>query len=151
MPLSDAQLVERFNAKMAPTSVLFKAVVISVRSDEGFVRMSFDIGPEFCNPRGNVQGGIVTALLDDAAALACIVKSGQRIYVPTLELKTSFFGPANQGLLYAEARCLKLGKSFAFMEAELSDVDGRILAKMSTTAAPRLLEGKPNLVETAPA
>jgi acyl-coenzyme A thioesterase PaaI-like protein len=75
----------------------------------------------------------------------------ERIYVPTLELKTSFLGAAYAGLLYAEARCIKFGKSIAFMEAELMDGEGKILAKMSTTAAPRLLKAKPNLIAVEPA
>jgi uncharacterized protein (TIGR00369 family) len=149
MPLSDEELVERFNRKQAPTSVLFNTKIIAVDSARGWVRMSFNIGPQFTNPSGAVQGGIVTAMMDDAAAMACIVKSGQRIFVPTLELKTTFLGAAKQGLLFAEATCIKYGKSFAFMEAELQDKDGKILAKMSTTAAPRPLMADPILVDTA--
>lgn len=149
MPLTDEELVERFNRKQAPTSVLFNTKIIAVDSAKGWVRMSFDIGPQFCNPSGAVQGGIITAMMDDAAAMACIVKSGQRIYVPTLELKTTFLSGAKQGLLFVEATCIKYGKSFAFMEAELQSPDGKVLAKMSTTAAPRLLDRAPNLVDTA--
>jgi uncharacterized protein (TIGR00369 family) len=93
-----------------------------------------------------VQGGIVATMLDDASAFAAIVKSGLPIYVPTLEFKTSFFAPAMTGLLYAEARCLRLGKTVAFMEADLFDGDRKHLARMSVTGVPRLQEGKPNLI-----
>jgi uncharacterized protein (TIGR00369 family) len=151
MPLTDAQLLERFNRNKPPTGVLFKSNILEVRSADGFVRMSYDIGPEFCNPSGAVQGGIVTAMLDDAAAFACIIMTTERIYVPTLELKTSFLGAAHAGLLYAEARCIKFGRSVAFMEAELKNPEGKILAKMSTTAAPRLLNRPANLIAVEPA
>ena len=151
MPMSDEQLVERFNRMKAPTSVLFNQTVLVVDSANGFVRMSFDIGPQFCNPSGNVQGGIVAAMMDDAAAFACIVKSGKRIYVPTLEFKATFLAPAKQGLLFAEGRCIKLGKTVAFMEADLQDETGKILAKLSTTAAPRIIEGTPTLIDTSSA
>jgi acyl-coenzyme A thioesterase PaaI-like protein len=67
--------------------------------------------------------------------------------VPTLELKTSFLGAARPGLLYVEARCIKFGRSIAFMEADLKDGDGTILAKMSTTVAPRPLKHVPTLIE----
>jgi uncharacterized protein (TIGR00369 family) len=147
MPLSDEQLVERFNKRKPPTGVLFKSNILEVRAADGYVRMSYDIGPEFCNPSGAVQGGIVTAMLDDACAFACIIKTTERIYVPTLELKTSFLGAARPGLLYVEARCIKFGRSIAFMEADLKDGDGTILAKMSTTAAPRPLKHVPTLIE----
>jgi hypothetical protein len=52
MPLSDEQLVERFNQRRPPTGVLFKSTIIEVRAADGYVRMSYDIGPEFCNPSG---------------------------------------------------------------------------------------------------
>lgn len=151
MPLTDAQLLERFNTNKPPTGVLFKSNILEVCAAEGFVRMSYDIGPEFCNPSGAVQGGIVTAMLDDAAAFACIIMTTERIYVPTLELKTTFLGAAHAGLLYAEARCIKFGRSVAFMEAELMNGEGKVLAKMSTTAAPRLLNRPANLIAPPPA
>ncbi len=150
MPLSDDQLVERFNRRKPPTGILFKSNILEVRREDGFVRMSYDIGPDFCNPSGAVQGGIIAAMLDDTAAFACIVKAGEPIYVASLELKTSFLAAAKQGILYAEAQCIKLGRTVAFMEASLMDGDGNILAKMSTTAAPRRVERAPNLVEVAP-
>jgi uncharacterized protein (TIGR00369 family) len=150
MPLTDAELdaelIERFNTRKPPIGVLLKSNILEVRSAEGFVRMSYDVGPEFCNPRGTVQGGIIATMLDDACALAAIVKSGQPIFVPTLEFKTSFFAPATAGLLYAEARCLKLGKSVAFMEGDLLDDRRTLLARINVTAVPRMIEGKPNLV-----
>jgi uncharacterized protein (TIGR00369 family) len=146
MPLSDDQLIERFNTRRPPTGKLFKSQILEVRSVDGFVRMSYDIGLEFTNPSGSIQGGIVAALLDDAAAFAVIIKSGQPVFVASLELKTSFFSAAKPGLLYAEARVVKLGKTIAFTEADLTDTEGKLLARMTTTTAPRLLDKPQNLV-----
>ena len=110
MPLNDAELLERMNARTPPTSVLLGTRILEIDSAAGRVRMSFVPRPEFCNPMGNVQGGFIVAMLDDCAAVAAIVKSKQRIVVPTIELKTSFFAPAKLGqILYGEARCIKLG------------------------------------------
>ncbi|MEK6638072.1 MAG: PaaI family thioesterase [Pseudomonadota bacterium] len=146
MPLTDDQLLERFNTRRPPTGILFKSHVLEVRSADGFVRMSYDIGAEYTNPGGSVQGGIVTALLDDTAAFAAIVKAGQPVFVATLELKTTFFAAAKPGLLYAEARVIKLGKTIGFIEADLIDPEGKLLARMTTTTAPRLLDRPANLI-----
>jgi uncharacterized protein (TIGR00369 family) len=146
MPLSDDELLTRFNTRRPPTGLLFKSQVLDLRSEDGFVRVQYDIGPEFTNPGGSVQGGIVTAMLDDACAFAVIIKSGQPVFVATLELKTSFFAASKPGLLIAEARVIKLGKSVAFVEADLLDPAGTLLARMTTTTAPRLLNKPPNLV-----
>ena len=146
MPLTDAQLIERFNTRRPPTGVLFKSQILEVRAEEGFVRVQYDISMDFTNPSGSVQGGIVAAMLDDACAFACIVKAGQPVYVASLEIKTSFFAAAKPGLLFAEARVIKLGRTIAFIEADLTDGDGKLLARMSTTTAPRLHDKPPNLV-----
>lgn len=148
MPMTDADLLDKMNRRMPPTSALLGMQVLAVDSQAGTVRMSFMPKPEFCNPAGNVQGGFVVAMLDDAAALSAIIKSGERIYVPTIELKTSFFGPARAGrTLYAEGRCIKLGKRIAFMEADLTDADGTLLARLTTSAVPMAMPETHTLVE----
>ncbi len=150
MPMTDAELLATMNRRMPPTSALLGMEVLALDSAAGTVRMRFMPKPEFCNPAGNVQGGFVVAMLDDAAALSAIIKSGERIYVPTIELKTSFFGPARAGQpLYAEGRCLKLGKRIAFMEADLTDAAGTLLARLTTSAVPMAMPDTHNLVERA--
>jgi uncharacterized protein (TIGR00369 family) len=147
MPLSTEELRDRFNAKQPPTGPLFGMKVLEVHLDPARVRMSFEPGPNLTNPRGIVQGGIVTAMLDDAAAYAGIVAMGEPGFIASLELKTSFFAPAKPGLLYAEGRCLKMGKASAFLEADLTDADGKLIAKLTTTAIPLRSTEKPKLVE----
>ena len=135
--MTDAELMERMNTKVPATSILLGTRVLAVDHKAGTVRMSFQPRPEFCNPMGNVQGGFIVAMLDDCAAVAAVVASGQRIVVPTIELKTSFFGVAKLGqTLYGEGKCLKLGRRIAFMEAELFDEGGKLLAKLSTSCMP---------------
>ncbi|WP_419815218.1 PaaI family thioesterase [Glacieibacterium sp.] len=149
MPMTDAQLLERMNRHVPPTALLLGTRILSVDSAAGRVRMSFQPSEQMINPMGNVQGGFLVAMLDDAAAIAAIVKSGKRIAIPTIELKTSFFAPAKAGMtLYADAVCLKLGKRVAFMEAELRDEAGTLLAKLSTSAVPIPLPDDAIFVET---
>jgi uncharacterized protein (TIGR00369 family) len=146
--MTDAELVEQMNRRRPPTSELLGTEILEVDAVAGRVRLSFEARPEFMNPGGSVQGGMVTAMLDDAAATACIVHAGRRIFVPTLELKVSFLAPAREGKLFAEGRVVKAGRTIAFLEADLFDGDGKHLARMTTTAAPRAIE-MPTLVERA--
>lgn len=148
MAMTDAELVERMNTRVPPTSILLGTRILEVDSKAGRVRMSFEPRPEFCNPMGNVQGGFVVAMLDDCAAVAAVVASGQRIVVPTIELKTSFFGVVPLGqTVYGEGRCLKMGRRIAFMEAELTDADGRLLAKLSTSCLPTPMPDNAKLLD----
>ena len=146
MVMTNEELRERINSRATPTALLLNMQVEAVDQDAGTIRMCFDIGEDLSNPNGTVQGGIVAAMLDDAAAYAAIAFARRKIFVPTLEMKVSFFAGARAGRLYAEGRCVKFGKSIAYMEADLLDEDGRLLARLSATGAPRDL-ANPKLVE----
>jgi uncharacterized protein (TIGR00369 family) len=147
--MNDAELLERMRRFVPPTADLLGQELLAVDSAAGIVRMKFQPRAECCNPMGNVQGGIVVAMLDDAAAMAAIVKSGERIAIPTIELKASFFAPARSGVpLFAQGRCIKLGKRIAFMEADLTDEAGTLLARLTTSAVPLPMpQGAGKLVE----
>jgi len=148
MALNDDDLKARMNRFVPPTAAILGQEILEIDSAAGRVKMKFQPIDACRNPMGNVQGGIVVAMLDDAAAFAAIIKSGKRIGIPTIELKTSFFAPAKAGVpLYAEGRCLKLGKRIAFMEADLFDEEGTLLARLTTSAVPIELDGPSKLVD----
>lgn len=148
MAMTDDELLDRMRRFVPPTADLLGQELLSVDSANGIVRMKFQATPQCCNPMGNVQGGIVVAMLDDAAAFAAIVKSGERIAIPTIELKASFFAPVKAGVpVFAEGRCIKLGKRIAFMEADLTDEAGTLLARLTTSAVPLPMPTTSNLVE----
>lgn len=111
--------------------------LLEVNQEAMTLRMAFDIGPNFSNPTGAIQGGFLTAMLDEAMSVCCIISSNVTMTAPTLELKTSYFRPLFPGRAEAVARILRFGKSIAFMEAELFDPEGRLVAKASATAAPK--------------
>ena len=146
MPMNNEELRDRINKRPTPTAELLKMKVLEVDQDAGTTRLQFDIGDGLCNPNGTVQGGIVAAMLDDAAAYAAVAFAKRRVFVPSLEMKISFFAAAKPGLLYANGRCVKFGRKIAFTEADLEDGEGKLLARLSMTGAPVELEN-PKLVE----
>jgi uncharacterized protein (TIGR00369 family) len=123
-------------AKLSPpaASRLLGFRLIEADREAGRVVAEFTARPDFCNPMGSVQGGFLAAMLDDAMAVAALVKSDFRHVVPTLEMKVSFLAAARPGPLTAEGRVVQLGRSIAFLEGRLSDPDGRLLATASATA-----------------
>jgi uncharacterized protein (TIGR00369 family) len=149
MTLTNEELRARMNSHVPPTAELLGLHIEAMDQEKGTVRIRYFARPDFCNPMGNVQGGFVAAMLDDAAAIACIVKAQARIVVPTLEFKVSFFAPAKQGILYAEGRTRKYGRTVAFLEADLFDPDGKLLASMTATCLPSPLPENAMLVERA--
>lgn len=146
--MNDTELLDRMRRFVPPTADLLGQEILELDSAKGWVRMKFQPRAECCNPMGTVQGGIVVAMLDDAAAFAAIIKAGERIGVPTIELKTSFFAPVPSGVpVFVEGRCLKLGKRIAFMESDMTDAAGKLLARLSTSAVPLPLATGGRLVD----
>jgi uncharacterized protein (TIGR00369 family) len=136
MSLSAEDLRDRFNRHPAPVCKMLGQQVLDVDPAAGTVRVMFEVGPDYCNPLGVLQGGIVAAMLDAAAALAAISHAGGTIEVPTLEFKVSFLAAAYPGRFFAEGRVVRMGRRIGFLEAELRDPDGTLLARMSTTSMP---------------
>lgn len=79
-----------------------------------------------------VQGGYVTAFLDNAMAFAAASSEGSPA-LATLEMKVSFLGRAAVRPLIASAWVRRLGRTVAFLEAELHDDTGMLVATASST------------------
>lgn len=134
--LSGDELIARMNATMPPTGRLLGQQITEADPEAGRVVIEYEAKPEFCNPMGSVQGGFISAMLDDAAAIACVVASRGKVGVPTLEMKVSFLRAARPGKLRVVGQVMKLGRSIAFLESHLYDMDGKLLAHSTQTAKP---------------
>ncbi|MFN3857390.1 MAG: PaaI family thioesterase [Caulobacter sp.] len=100
---------------------------------EGRARLEYEARPQMCHSGGVVQGGFVTGWIDAAMAHALMARHGLDIVPMSLELKVSFFAPARPGRVIAEAWIEGGGRSTCFLEGRLSDLDGKVLAKASST------------------
>jgi molybdopterin converting factor subunit 1 len=105
-----------------------------LHAEPGHVKIEFRASEEMLNPAGAVQGGFITAMLDEAMGPAALAALGPGYTVPTLELKVSFLRPVRPGRVVAEARVVHQGKSVVFTEASLLDDEGQLLARASGTA-----------------
>ena len=137
--ISDADMLARFQSskKRPPCSDTLGMRLESVDQAAKTITMSFQVSQTFANPTGAVQGGFVSAMLDEAMSTCCIIVSNITMTAPTLEMKTSFLRPLFPGPARVEARIVKWGKSAAFMEAEAYNPDGRLVAKATATALPK--------------
>lgn len=108
--------------------------LISADPATGAVRIAFDAKPAFCNPGGNVQGGFLAAMLDDTLGPPVLVKSDGAAYCATIDLSVRFLAPGRPGQLIGDGRIVQLGKTIAFLEGELRDGGGRIIATATASA-----------------
>lgn len=143
--MTDEAMLARFqNARyVPPASKALGFRMLNLNQAEMWVEAEFDIPKDFTNPMGQVQGGFVTAVLDEVMSVAGVVTSNLTMAMPTLEMKTSFLRPALPGKLRAVGKVLKWGKSIAFVEGEVFDPEGRLLAKATATAKPAPIPRRP--------
>jgi acyl-coenzyme A thioesterase PaaI-like protein len=91
--ISDSDLIKLFNQNTLFR--LFNLTVLEEDTKEGIIKVEFDVDKQFCFAAGDVQGGIVSGMVDDATALAFIFQNKFRKRPPTIELKTNFLYPKN--------------------------------------------------------
>jgi len=118
-----------------PSSKLLGWHLLDARPRDGWVRIGFDGKPEFCNPAGFVQGGFLSAMLDDTMGPAVFVMTEGKLYTATITMTVNFLAPAKPGPLIGEANVAQLGKTVAFVEGRLMAKDGTVLATATTSAA----------------
>lgn len=100
----------------------------------GKVRVAFSGRDAFCNPGGNIQGGFVAAMLDDTLGPTVLVRTDGAAYCATIDLNVQFLSPARPGRLIGEGRLVQLGRTVAFLEGELSDESGVVVARATASA-----------------
>lgn len=117
-----------------PSAKLLGWTLLSIAPEDGEIQVSFDAKPEFLNPVGCIQGGMLCAMLDDTmgpAAMALLDGTG---FPQTLELKTSFLRPAYTGRILAAAKVVHRGRDILFLTATLTDEHAQLLATATSTA-----------------
>jgi uncharacterized protein (TIGR00369 family) len=104
-----------------------------LKLEPGRAAIEYRVGPHMCHSGGVAQGGFVCGWIDAAMAHAVIGEVAD-VTPMSLELKVSFFAPARPGIVVAEGWIERRGRSTCFLEGKLTDADGNVLAKGSSTA-----------------
>jgi len=120
--------------RMSPAGRYLGLEILDVEMETLTVKVAFNASEDLCNLWGGIQGGMVAAMLDDVMAFAIGLDLDWGQISPTLEIKVSMLAPARPGRLYATGRVIKRGKSVGFVESELTDSEGKLLATGSSTA-----------------
>lgn len=100
--------------------------------------MQFEISKSYCHSGDIIQGGFVSAMLDAVSTHAVFAANEKINSVSTLEFKTLFLEASRAGKFDAIGRVDKLGRSIAFLSAELRNDKGQVTATMTTIAKVRL-------------
>ena len=95
------------------------------------------------NPMGTLHGGIYCDLADAAMGYAYASTLAEGETFTTVELKINFFRPVREGKLTAEARVVKAGSTLGYVECDLTDAQGKLVARAASTCM-KLLQSHSN-------
>lgn len=131
--------IDRRELPVPPVATLLGAEFLAIDPDAGTVEIRFQTKPEFANPVGQVQGGILSAMLDDTLgpALVCTLEAGQ--FAPTLNLNVNFERPGKIGVpIIGRGRIYRRGREICLLQGELYQDEQR-LASATATAMVRII------------
>lgn len=97
--------------------------------------------PSFASPRGAVQGGLIGGFLDEVMGTALLAATDGELLPLNLDCTMSFVRMVPLETITAKGRVVKLGRRVAFLEGELFDKAGNLLARATSTAMPTGVPG----------
>lgn len=103
--------------------------------------VSFDASASLTNPLGNIQGGMLTAMLDDCLGPAVYMLLEPNEAAVTVSLSTTFLAPAAPGLLTGIARLYMRKGRYCYVRGELRNAEGKPVATAKGCYKVMLLRG----------
>ena len=94
------------------------------------------------NPMGTLHGGIYCDLADAAMGYAYAATLAEGETFTTVELKINFLRAVRRGRLTAEARVVKAGSALGYVECDVTDQAGKLVARASSTCM-KLCQDRP--------
>ena len=110
--------------------------------EPGHVVFEMEADERHHNPMDTLHGGISCDLADAAmgSAYAATLEQGETF--TTVELKINFLRGVRKATLTAEARVVKAGTALGYVECDVRDQAGRLLARVASTCM-KLREAPP--------
>ena len=101
------------------------------------ITFTWIVPEEYSNTAGNIQGGVLAAFADSVLGAATSAHLPEDRYPALAEMKISIFRPSPVGTkLTGKGYVVKSGKRVLFVEAEITDDDGKLVARASGTEIP---------------
>jgi uncharacterized protein (TIGR00369 family) len=95
------------------------------------------------NPMGTLHGGVYCDLADAAMGYAYAATLGEGETFTTIELKINFLRAVRKASLTAEARVVKAGSTLGYVECDVKDQSGKLVARAASTCMKLNMETKP--------
>ena len=100
---------------------------------DGHAVITLAAGRQHANPMGTLHGGSLCDIADAAMGMAIASTIAPDKSFATIELKINFFHRVWEARLRAERRVVRRGNTIGYIECEIMDEGGRVIAKASST------------------
>jgi uncharacterized protein (TIGR00369 family) len=109
--------------------------VAALRAEEGSVTVELDPQEFHYNPLGTMHGGIISTLLDTAAACSVHTTLAAGVGYTSLDLNVKFLRPVTiaSGRLTCTGTVLQRGRRTALAEARITDAAGKLIAHATSS------------------
>jgi len=104
--------------RLAPVHHLLQGELVGWDPETATLICRYVVSREFTNPAGHIQGGILTAMLDDAMGTLSQSPLALGQFASTLSLTVSFLRPARVGAVQVEARFIRQGNRILNVEGQ---------------------------------
>src|SRR5467141_1558670 len=130
-PAHQPGLKARAQTKDVPVARLigFEAKEIA----DGRAVVTLTAGQQHANPMGTLHGGILCDIADAAMGMAFASTLAPEETFTTVELKINFFLPVWEACFKAEGKVVRRGRSLGYVECEITDERGQLVAKAAST------------------
>src|SRR5690349_11644133 len=122
-----AQKMQRGEAPPPPIGQLLGFVLKEIEPGRAVFEMEAD--ERHHNPMGTLHGGVYCDLADAAMGYAYAATLAEGETFTTVELKINFLRAVRRATLTAEARVVKAGAALGYVECEVKDNQGRLVAR----------------------
>src|SRR5947209_2300248 len=137
--LEHGQKVLRGELTPPPIARLLGFVLMSI--EPGHAVFAMEVDERHHNPMGTLHGGVYCDLADAAMGFAYAATLGAGETFTTIELKINFLRAVRTGTLTAEARVVKAGSTLGYVECDVTDQAGKLVARASSTCIKLKVEG----------
>ncbi|MDE2562598.1 MAG: PaaI family thioesterase [Sphingomonadales bacterium] len=117
------------------------ARAVSFDRETETLTMAFTVPDCFITPRGGVQGGLVAGFLDEAMGWVHVIATHRAEAPLMLDITLSLIRQVPPGELMCTARVVRRGRRVIFLESDLFDPQGTLLARATSTAIPTPVPG----------
>jgi uncharacterized protein (TIGR00369 family) len=127
--------IERIQTRGRDANPFFTLMGIEIGViGQGCATLRMPVRPDMLNGEDFLQGGLFTALADEAMVLAIYPLLNPEERIATISESTTFMSGAQKGILIGTGRVLKKGRRVIFAEGDITmEGSERILSRSTAT------------------